>query len=130
MFNRTSLVAALVLIAGLGAGTASIHASSNADRLTYLTFSGPISLPGVTLGAGTYAFDLINPGTNADVVRVRNKARTQTYYLGITRRVSKPASLPKDRHIVFGEASKDMATPIAVWYPVDSSDGHQFLYRR
>jgi hypothetical protein len=132
MFTRKSLVvAALTLtLGGLGAGSASIHASSNADHLTFLTFSGPVALPGVTLGAGTYVFDLVSPGTNADVVRVRNKARTQTYFLGITKRTSKPASMPTDRHIVFGEASKDMATPIAVWYPTDGSYGHQFLYRR
>ena len=28
------------------------------DRLTYLTFSGPVQLPGVTLAAGTYTFKL------------------------------------------------------------------------
>jgi hypothetical protein len=26
------------------------------DRLTYMTFSGPVQVPGVTLAAGTYTF--------------------------------------------------------------------------
>ena len=33
-------------------------AAQPADRLTYVTFSGPVSVPGTTLPAGTYAFRL------------------------------------------------------------------------
>jgi hypothetical protein len=133
MNTRKSLVAvafALALVAGLGTGR-SVHAWSNADRLMLLTFSQPISLPGVTLGAGTYTFDLMNADSGANVVRVRNKERTRTYFLGMTQRVDKPVSMRGGTGaVIFGEASKGAATPISIWYPIDGSQGHRFLYLR
>ena len=43
------------------------------DRLTYLTFSGPVQLPGVTLAAGTYTFKLADLSGSKHVVHVMTK---------------------------------------------------------
>jgi hypothetical protein len=40
------------------------------DKLAYLTFSAPVQVPGVTLGAGTYRFHLTNPETSRNVLQV------------------------------------------------------------
>jgi len=130
MTKRTALLAALVVAAGLAAGGARVEAGMNGSRLTYLTFSGPVALPGVTLGAGTYAFELADPLTAANVVLVRNHTRTRTYFLGFTQRVPRPASVSSISAITFGEAPSGEPRPIAVWYPPDSTDGLEFIYRR
>ena len=127
MTTRALVLATLALTLGLAAGPASA-VSTNADRLTYLTFSGAVALPGVTLAAGTYAFDIFNPESSANVVRVRNRERTQTYFLGMTERIDRPSGLPEDLRVTFGEAARGVVPPIAAWYPNDASQGRRFLY--
>jgi hypothetical protein len=94
-----------------------------------LTFSRPIALPGVILPAGSYTFDLGGSPTRLDIVVVRNKARTKVFYMGFTNTVQRPASMSKTRAITFGEASANEPPPIAAWYEIGDSLGHQFLYR-
>ena len=127
MTTRALVLTTLAVTLGLAAGSASA-VSTNADRLTYLTFSGPVALPGVTLAAGTYAFDIFNADSSANVVRVRNKDRSRTYFLGMTERIDRPAGLPADRRVTFGEAARGAVPPIAAWYPNDASQGRRFLY--
>jgi hypothetical protein len=130
MTHRRSWLAAFGLVLGLAAGASSLHAWTNASQLTYLTFSGPVGLPGVTLQAGTYAFELADLNGSANVVVVRNRTRTQLYYMGLTQRVERPRDISPRSAVAFGEAGRGEAPPIAVWYPSDASSGHQFIYRR
>src|SRR4029078_13471846 len=39
------------------------------NKLTYLTFSGPVQVPGTTLPAGTYMFKLADTMTNRHVLQ-------------------------------------------------------------
>jgi len=61
MMSRKSIVTACaaVLMGLVIAG--STQAWGDATRKTYLTFSGPVSLTGVTLAAGTYTFERPSP---------------------------------------------------------------------
>lgn len=129
MTTRTSLATAFALALGLAISGASVHAWSDASRMTLLTFSGSVGLPGVTLGAGTYAFDLLNPESGSDVVRVRSKDRKHTYFLGMTQRVDRPAGMKADSFITLGEVSKGTVPPIVAGYP-GGADGRQFLYSK
>ena len=52
MTHRSSLFTALGVVVGLSAGAASVQAWTNANRLTYLTFSGPVELS-TTINAET-----------------------------------------------------------------------------
>ena len=92
-----------------------------------LTFNQPVSLPGVTLAAGQYTFDLEDPNA-PEVVVVRNTHTRRVLYVGFTNTIRRPrnASAPA---IVFGEAPADQARPIAAWYEIGDTVGHQFLYR-
>ena len=49
------------------------------DKLAYLTFSAPVQVPGVTLGAGTYRFHLTNPDTSRNVLQVLSNDGTIVY---------------------------------------------------
>ena len=131
MFNRRVVLRAWGAFLGLviAAGTtATLSASVRSNRIQYLTFSAPVSLPGVTLSRGTYTFEVANPEASADIVRVRNRATDAVVFLGFTYRVERPKGKADDRSIVFGEAPRGVAPPILEWYPGGEVTGHQFRY--
>jgi hypothetical protein len=127
MTQRSSFLTAAGVALALARGAASLHATET--RLTYLTFSAPVALPGVTLPSGSYAFELADPLGASNIVLVRNRARTQVYFLGFTNRVARPRSMRDTSAVTFGEAAPGQALPIAAWYPPDGGDGRQFIYR-
>ena len=91
-------------------------------------FSRPVALPGVVLPAGTYSFDVVSP-TALDVVVVRSANRDKLYYMGFTRTVSRPKHMSAQAPVAFGEASANEAPPIAAWYEIGETTGHEFIYR-
>jgi hypothetical protein len=103
------------------------HGEVNTLSTNYLTFSGPVALPGVTLSAGTYVFERA-VATNPDVVVVRNAERSQVLYLGSTMRASRPSGMRRDLSITFGEAARGTPPPIAAWFPLGEPTGHAFVY--
>ncbi len=72
------------------------------------------------------------PPTGANnIVAIRNKTRTQQYYMGFTERIDRPREVALRRlGVVWGGAARGEARPIAAWYPPESSDGLKFIYRR
>src|SRR5262245_1576528 len=131
MFNRRVVLRAGGAFLGLviAAGTAAtLSASVRSNRIQYLTFSAPVSLPGATLSRGTYTFEVANPEASADIVRVRNRATDAVVFLGFTYRVERPRGKADNRSIVFGEAPRGVAPPILEWYPGGDMTGHQFRY--
>ena len=123
--SRLVVVSSMLVLAGL-LGAASV-ARGNVAHVNYLTFSAPFALPGVTLPAGTYAFELAVPGSY-DVVRVMSRDRQHLYLTAFTKRVERPRGLPADRQIVFQETPAKMATPVKTWFPIGQSIGHEFIY--
>jgi len=94
----------------------------------YVTFSGPVRLPGVTLQAGTYVFEVADGMNIRDVILVRNKATSRACFFGLTRRVDRPAGLRRDQSVTLGETQKGVPPPILGWYPIGDSIGHEFSY--
>jgi hypothetical protein len=125
-----STFTALALAFGLAAGAVSAHAWGTASRLTYLTFSGPVALPGVTLDAGTYAFELLDPSNSGNIVSVRDRNRARSFYLGMTQVVPRPAGMDEHSTVALGEAPRGEPKPIVAWYPPDAAHGLQFIYAR
>jgi len=128
MRQRFTFLTAAAIAMGLALGAASLQAFP-ANRLTYLTFSGAVALPGVTLPAGSYAFELADVTGATNIVLVRNRARSKVYFLGFTDRVARPAGMRDTSAVSFGETSPGQPRPIAVWYPPSTDDGLQFIYR-
>jgi hypothetical protein len=120
------LTACGALLGLMVAASGTVVAGMPTNDMTYLTFSGPVRLPGVTLGAGTYVFERVDG--KVDVVRVLSKQRSQLYLQAFTRQVSRPAGLRDDRMIVFQESPRGVAPAIDAWYPIGSARGHQFIY--
>jgi len=126
--NRRGMLAvmgalALVVLAAAAPGDAGV----DTNRTTQLTFSKPFSLPGVTLGAGTYIFERAAPQSAIEVVRVSSRDRRFVYYTGFTELVEKPRGLASP--VAFGEAPAGSPVPVREWYPTGTSTGHRFSYR-
>jgi hypothetical protein len=115
-----ALVLGLFLAAPMRGSEVSLHTNN-------LTFSGPVRLPGVTLAAGTYIFERVEP-TNADVVVVRSGDRMKVYFMASTQRVDRPVGLPRNLLVTLGEARPGIAPPITAWYPEGQRMGHAFIY--
>lgn len=93
-----------------------------------LTFSRPVALPGVVLPAGEYWFDVASP-TALDVVVVRSPKSGKVFYMGFTNTIERPRNQSSSTPIAFGEAPANEPRPIAAWYEIGGTMGHQFLYR-
>ena len=117
----------LLAIAVLGVlAAASAYALTNDTN--YVTFSGPVALPGVTLQAGTYTFRTPSD-MDKNVVQVMDRGETKSYYMGITRPVSRPRG-GAQLLVTIGEASARQVPPIQAWFPLGDPQGHAFIYER
>ena len=117
-----ALLFALAMVPG-------VSGSDNVAKTTYLTFSQPMRLPGVALGSGTYIFELANPTSSADVVRVMSRDRKTSYFQGFTRPVERRRQDRLDARVSFGESARGSAPPITAWWPQGESTGRAFIYR-
>jgi hypothetical protein len=129
MSNRKSvftLAACGAVVLGLLTGT-NVVGSMNVRRVTTLTFSGPVALPGVTLASGRYIFELVDADT-PDVIHVMSADRSRVYFMGLTNRVDRPRGDSNGTRVTFGEALNGAAAPIKAWYPTGEVTGHQFIY--
>ena len=128
MVNRKAVVAACGGVIAVLVMTAVASGSSMLlTKANQVTFTGPVALPGVTLAGGTYIFEQLSP-TSPDVIRVWSKDRSRVYFQAFTVRVARPAGMPANRIVSFGEAVAGVPAPITAWYPVHSTMGHRFVY--
>lgn len=129
MFVRKALLTAFG-IALLGVlATASIGAIGvNASRTTYFTFSGTVQLPGVALPRGTYIFEVANPDSRGDVVRVLSRDRSKVYLTRFTHLTRRPRTPDLKASLVLGEASATNPPQVREWYPEGETLGRQFIY--
>src|SRR5689334_20324850 len=104
--------------------------SAHADewnKLTYLTFSGPVQVPGATLPAGTYMFKLADSMSNRHIVQVFDKDGKKLFatVLAISDQRLQPAA---QNIVLFGERPSGAPQAIkAWWYPGDTI-GDEFVY--
>jgi hypothetical protein len=123
--RKLLFVIATAAVLGVLVG-ASAHAWSTDTN--YLTFNGPVALPGVTLPAGTYTFR--SPSAiDRNIVQVMDRGETKSYYMGITRPVSRPRS-GTELLVTVGEAPARQVPPIQAWFPRGAVEGHAFIYER
>jgi len=120
---RIACTAALAII-GLSAAPA--HADEW-NKLTYLTFSGPVAMPGITLPAGTYRFELMDPDTSRRVIRVSDKDGSKNYgiFLSISDTKMEPSSNPV---VMFREMPAGLPQAIRAWFYPGETTGYEFVY--
>jgi hypothetical protein len=94
------------------------------SSVSYITFGGAVSLPGVVLPPGKYTFEALR----SDIVRVSSRDGRLVLFTGYTYRVPRPLDPARDLAVSFGEGAANAPPPISVWYP-EAGPGHQFIYR-
>jgi hypothetical protein len=123
-----AVAAAALAVSGAACSTLSASEGVTASHTNYLTFSRPVSLPGVTLAAGSYIFELADPTMSGEIVRVLSRSRSEVYFAGFTERVDRPWNMPRDQVVALGEAARGTPPPVTVWYPRFEASGFKFRY--
>jgi len=121
-----AMCCAAALAAILAPGTAR---ADQWDKLTYLTFSGPVQLPGITLPAGTYMFRLADTNSDRHVIQVFDKNRTKIYGTILT--VPDKRLEPTGKNVVmFTETAKGAPAAVKAWFYPGDTYGDEFVYPR
>jgi hypothetical protein len=109
---------------------AAVAAPAHADdftKLSLLTFSGPVDVPGITLPAGTYRFELADPTTGRRVVKVADKDGKKTYGMFIS--VPNQRLTPSDKPVVmFNETVVGAPPAVQAWFYPGETFGYEFAY--
>ena len=123
----------VLLSVGLALGLALLAAVSQAgSSLTqnHIRFGVAVALPGAVLQAGHYTFEIANPDSGGDVVRVWTRDHARAVFAGFTHRIPRPSNMPRTQALSLGEPPAVGAPqPILAWFPVGDSRGYEFVYR-
>jgi len=111
--------------------TAFVAPGARADewnKLTYLTFSGPIQLPGVdNVPAGTYTFRLADAGSSRRVVQVLDKNTGKVYAMFLT--MTDHRLTPSEKPVVmFNESPAGSPPAVRAWFYPGETDGYELVY--
>jgi uncharacterized surface anchored protein len=116
---------------GFFAAAIGIGLSARADtfnKLSYLTFSQPVELPGnVTLPAGTYAFTVMEHFGYRHIVQVFNKDRTQLFAT-ILAIPNYRVETTTNSVLKFSETASGAPNAVKEWFYPGDSFGHEFVY--
>jgi hypothetical protein len=100
---------------------------SPAIQKTKLTFSHPVSVPGVVLIPGSYYFKLVDTQGNRNIVQVTNLRGNKLYATVLT--IPDYRVTPTSHTVItFGEAQSGAATPIKAWFYPGRNFGFRFVY--
>jgi hypothetical protein len=126
--TRVKLIAAACATAMVAVLTMSAAAQDfNSNERTYLTFSAPVELPGVTLQAGTYLFKLADSQSNRHIVQVFNQDEKQV----LATILAVPAErleVTGENVVTFRETSEGAMPAVQYWYYPGDRIGHEFVY--
>lgn len=111
-------------------GAMLLPCSAKADKwnkATKMTFSGPVEVPGMTLPAGTYWFQLMNSNSDRHIVQIWNSDRSQllTTILAINDYRLQPTG---DTVIRFAERPSGSPEAIRAWFYPGDNFGQEFVY--
>jgi hypothetical protein len=125
--NITKATVLGLALAAFVAGSASSARADESNKLSYLTFSQDVAIPGHVLPAGTYTFRLIDSQSDRHVVQIFNQGGTQIIATLLT--VADHRVTPTDDTlIVFGEAATNAPPPITHWFYPGELEGEEFIY--
>jgi len=131
MKRFTSIAAAVFTAAFLTAATTASAQDSNVNQRTYLTFSGPVQMPGVTLPAGKYVFRLADTALH-NVMQVfdgEEKHIIGQWFFVPANRTTEEQSQANGKPVVMFREMPEGFTPAVhfFFYPTDLT-GKEFIY--
>ena len=118
----TACVTAAVVALGISATAQDL----NPRDKTFLTFSGPVELPGVTLQAGTYVFRLAdNAGRNVVQVLTQDERDVLGQWLFVQH--ERP-DVTGETVVTFRETREGATPAVQYWYYPGEKVGKEFIY--
>jgi len=124
---KLKLLATALALAVLAvvAGRVTAQETNTLER-TFMTFSAPVEMPGVTLEAGTYVFKLADTGSR-NVVEVWDK--DSKHMIGHWTFVQSERPRVTEETVVMFKETREGATPaVQFWYFPGEKIGKEFLY--
>lgn len=121
----------MIATACVAAATVALGISATAQDLnplekTYLTFSGPVEMPGVTLQAGTYVFKLADtPGRNVVQVFSQDEKDVMGQWLFVQH--ERP-DVTGETVVTFRETREGATPAVQYWYYPGEKIGKEFIY--
>lgn len=97
------------------------------NKLTYLTFSKPVQLPGVTLPAGRYRFELADVEESRRVIKVQSEDGKKQLAMLLTVQ-NQLRDVPKDSLVLFRETAQGQPDAIRSWNYPGERIGYEFIY--
>jgi len=131
MKRFTSIAAAVLTAAFLTVAHTASAQDSNISQRTFLTFSGPVQMPGITLPAGKYVFRLADTSLH-NVMQVfdadEKHIMGQWFFIGRIR-TSEDMNKADGKPVVqFMEVPEGVSPPVKYFfYPTDLT-GKEFIY--
>jgi hypothetical protein len=120
-----SSIAAVTLVGTL----ASPARADDCDKLTYLTFSAPVALPGVALPAGTYRFTHPDCSANDRVLQVSSQDGREVYATLQTIPDAR-TTVSKESEVIFAEMPAGSPPAVKAWFYPGETIGDELIYPR
>jgi hypothetical protein len=127
MSRRAACVSSIVAAGLVAAMTAAPLSAETFDKLTYLTFSGSVQIPGVRLDAGTYRFRLANPSTGRNVIQVLSHDGSTVYAMFHTIPDSRPTVM-EESTVTFRETPAGVPPAVKSLFYGGEYRGYEFVY--
>ena len=121
-----------MLVAAAAAATLLVGNPARADesnKLTYLTFSQPVQLPGVTLPAGRYRFELADTQESRRVIKVQSEDGKKQLAMLLTVQ-NQLRNIPKDPVVLFRETAQGQPEAVKSYNYPGERIGYEFIYPR
>jgi len=117
----------LIAAAALTAAVAAPARADESDKLTSLTFSKSVQLPGVTLPAGRYRFQLADTQESRRVIKVQSEdgKKQIAMLLSIPNQLR---DIPKDPVVMFNETAQGQPEAVRSWNYPGERTGYEFIY--
>jgi hypothetical protein len=133
IFKAASAMFCMAATAMIFAPGVSAQSTTNWDRFTEVTFSGPVEIPAAhqddmsVLPAGTYTFHLLNSQSDRHIVQIQSEDRSKTYAT-ILATPNKRLD-PTDKTVVtFRERPNGQPHALRAWFYPGELFGEEFIY--
>jgi hypothetical protein len=127
MSRRAVFLSSIVVAALVAMTTAAPIKANTIDKLTFLTFSGAVQIPGVKLDAGTYRFRLTNPNTERNVIQVLSHDGSTVYAMFHTMPDSR-MTVTENSTVTFRETPAGVPPAIKSLFYGGEHRGYEFVY--
>jgi hypothetical protein len=121
------VVKTLIAAAAVAACVATPARADESDKLTILTFSKGVQLPGVDLPAGRYRFQLADTQESRRVIKVQSEDGKKQLAMLLTV-PNQLRDIPKDPVVLFSETAQGQPDAVKSFNYPGERTGYEFIY--